>query len=107
MVNHALEEVVAEEQDIQARIKKEQGKASEWLDREKKRVSRQTAKRSASLGEERRTVVEKAEADASREVAAEVLKAEEYRQSLEDLPDQLLTAYLKKHLPLIFPKEVP
>jgi len=107
MVNHALEEVVKEERNIQIRIKKEQRKAAEWLAREKKRISRETQERSSALDNQCRTAIEQAEVEASREVAEEVLKAREYRKSLENLPDEILVLYLNKHLTRILPEEKP
>ena len=107
MVNHALEEVVNEERNIQIRIKEGQRKAAEWLAREKIRVSKETRERSAALDDQCRAAIEQAEAEAAREVAGEVLKARKYRKSLASLPEVTLVLYLKKHLPRILPEEKP
>jgi len=107
MVNHALEEIVNEERNIQVRYEQEKRKVAEWLAREKERVSRETEEHLAESGAECREAIERAESESTLEVAEEVRRAEEYELFLKDLSDETLVNYLKKHLPRILPEEKP
>ncbi len=107
MVNHALEEVVNEERNIQARVKQEKRKAAEWSVREKERVTRETEERFAASRYECRKLIERAKSESTREMAEKVQKAEEYKQFLKSLSDETLETYLRKHLSRILPEGKP
>jgi len=107
MVKHAIEEIVAVEQEIQEWLARERANAATWLSGELKDLERQTEEHLAACEAECR----KAREDGlqSLRVRAESLlkEAGEYAKVLEAISDAQLAELARKHLRAISSGEGP
>lgn len=104
MTDHTLEEIVAAEHEIQARLAEEQRQAAAWLAAEREVITRTTE---AELAEARRQCQQQiaaAEGEPGDGVGELVRRAEAYAARLQGLSEERLRLQLVENLPRLLPE---
>lgn len=107
MTNHTLEEIVAVEKEIQARLAEEQGEAAAWLAGECAAVRRSAEAGLDAAQRQLRQQIVAAEAAVGDEATELVCRAETYAARLANLPEQRLRLLLVGHLRRLLPDKRP
>lgn len=107
MTNHTLEEIVAVEKEIQARLAEEHRKAAVWVAAEREGITREAE---AELAEARRQCQQRiaaAETGVGDEVIDLVRRAEDYAARLKSLSEEKLRERVTGHLQRLLPGKLP
>jgi F0F1-type ATP synthase membrane subunit b/b' len=104
MTNHTLEEIVAVEHEIQARLAEEQRQAAQWLAAERDTIARATEAELAEARHQCRQQITAAEAEAGDEGGELIPRAEAYAARLQNLPEESLQVQVSGHLQRLLPE---
>lgn len=104
MADHTLEEIVAAEKEIQARLAEERRQAAVWLAAERETITRETEAQLAEARQQCRQRIAAAEAEAADQVCELVRRAEAYAVRLQSLPEERLRARVRAHLQRLLPE---
>lgn len=107
MTNHALEEIIAVEQEIEARLAEERQQAAAWLAEERRRISAAAAAALAAAEQRAREKIAAAEGAADDEAAGQLARAEAYAARLQELPEERLRQMVAGRLRRLRPEGAP